>query len=103
MHKKYYKKTSLKNMNKSGKSAYFRHIFANNIFFLNGFEISMKFCVFWYLFDFFGEKVFKVILVLFSNFEAKRPKNGKKTENLFYKHVLEFDYAIINELVHPSC
>jgi hypothetical protein len=43
---------SLTNMSKSGKSAYFRHIFANNFFgtffknFFNGFEISVKFCVF---------------------------------------------------------
>jgi hypothetical protein len=44
--------TSLMIMSKSGKSAYFRHIFANNFFdtlfkdFFNGFEISVKFCVF---------------------------------------------------------
>jgi hypothetical protein len=40
-------------MSKSGKSAYFRHIFANNFFgckffenFFNGFEIIVKFCLF---------------------------------------------------------
>jgi hypothetical protein len=39
-------------MSKNEKSAYFRHFFANNFFgsffqnFSNGFEISVKFCVF---------------------------------------------------------
>jgi hypothetical protein len=39
-------------MSKSEKSAFFRHVFANNFFgtffqnFFNGFEISMKICVF---------------------------------------------------------
>ncbi len=53
--KKVISKTSLTNMSKSGKSAYFRHIFAANVLlvnffknFSNGFEISVKFCVFWY-------------------------------------------------------
>jgi hypothetical protein len=50
--KKVISKTSLTNMSKSEKSAYFRHVFANNFFgaffqtFFNGFEISVKFCVF---------------------------------------------------------
>ncbi len=50
--KKVIGKTSLTNMSKSEKSAYFRHVFNNNFFgaffqnFFNGFEISMKFCVF---------------------------------------------------------
>ena len=53
-HKKVISKISLTNMSKSEKSAYFRHIFANNFFvcifqtFFNGFEISVKFFVFWY-------------------------------------------------------
>ncbi len=47
-------KTSLTNMSKRKKSAYFLYVFANNSFFcciqnfFNGFEISEKFCVFWY-------------------------------------------------------
>jgi len=51
-------KTSLTNMSKSRKSAYFRHVFANNFFgtffknFFNVFEISVKFCVFYTFFDF---------------------------------------------------
>ncbi len=32
MHQKSYKQTSLNNMSKSEKSAYFRHIFANTFF-----------------------------------------------------------------------
>jgi len=42
-------------MSKSGKSEYFRHIFANNFFctfkkkLFKWFEISVKFWVFWYL------------------------------------------------------
>ncbi len=41
-------------MSKSEKSAYFRHVFANNFFgaffqnFINGFEISVKFFIFLY-------------------------------------------------------
>jgi hypothetical protein len=39
-------------MSKSGKTAYFGHVFANNFFWyiflnlINGFEISEQFCVF---------------------------------------------------------
>jgi hypothetical protein len=51
--KKVTSKTSLTNISKSEKRAYFRHVFANNFFlgaffqnFFNGFEISVKFCVF---------------------------------------------------------
>ncbi len=51
--------------------------------------------------DFFDEKkFFKVLLVLFANFEAKRAKNGsKKRKTFLFKHVLEFSYATINGLV----
>jgi hypothetical protein len=48
--------------------------------FFNGFEISVKFCVFWHLYQFFQKKFFFVILVLFSNFEAKRARNGSKNQ-----------------------
>jgi hypothetical protein len=50
--KKVTSKTSLTKMSKSGKSAYFHHDFASNFFctffknIFNGFEISLKFCVF---------------------------------------------------------
>jgi hypothetical protein len=51
--KKVISKTSLTNMSKSEISVYFLHVFTNNFFFdaffqnfVNGFEISVKFCVF---------------------------------------------------------
>jgi hypothetical protein len=51
-------------MSKSGKSAHFHHVFAYNFFWyiflnsFNGFEISVKFCVFLHLFDFFNKSFF---------------------------------------------
>jgi hypothetical protein len=50
-------------MSKNEKNAYFRHVFANNSFlyiflnFFNGFEISVKFCVF-YIHVEFLKKIF---------------------------------------------
>jgi hypothetical protein len=50
--KKVISKISLTNTSKRRKSAYFHHVFANNIFgtflknFFNRFEIGVKFCVF---------------------------------------------------------
>jgi hypothetical protein len=44
--KKVIRKTSLTNMSKSEKSAYFCHVFTNNFFCVHFFEISLKFCVF---------------------------------------------------------
>jgi hypothetical protein len=50
--KKVTSKTSLTNISKSEKSAYFRHVFANLFLgaffqnFFNWFEISVKFCIF---------------------------------------------------------
>jgi hypothetical protein len=79
-------------MSKSGNSSYFRHVFANNFFgtcfknFFNGFEISVKFCVFRYLFN-LKKKNFLGHISSFSNFEAKRAKNcSKKRKTFFYKH-----------------
>jgi hypothetical protein len=52
-------KTRLTNIRKSEKSGYFCHVFANNFFwcifqnFINGFEISVKFCIFGYPYWFF--------------------------------------------------
>jgi hypothetical protein len=63
--KKVISKTSLTNMSKSEKSAFFRHVFANNFFlkhFFNTFSTDSK----------------------LSNFDCKCAGNGsKKTENLF--------------------
>ncbi len=65
--------------------------------FFNGFEISVKF---WFFFTpfliFCKKKIFCVIFVLFSNFEAKRAKNGSKNQkSLFGKCVLDFNFAPI--------
>jgi hypothetical protein len=62
--KKVLSKISLTNKSKSEKSAFFRHIFANNFFgaffqnFLNGFEIRVKFCVFLHLYLNFSKKIY---------------------------------------------
>jgi hypothetical protein len=52
-----------------------------NIFF-NGFEISVKICVFLHLFSL--KKFFKVIFVLFSNYEAEHAKKGSKIKKRIY-------------------
>jgi hypothetical protein len=103
--KKVASKTSLKNMNKNEKSAFFRHVFANNFFW----------CIFSKLFQqirnqrrilrfltpfliFSKKKFFKghTVFVLFSYFDCKCAGNGpKKRKIFFYKCVLEF-------ILHPS-
>jgi hypothetical protein len=75
--KKVISKTSLTNMSKSEKSAFFRHVFANNFFLVHFFKPFDTF------FEFFKKFFLKVILVLFSNFDCMRRKRLKKTENLF--------------------
>jgi len=70
-HKKVIGKTNLMNMSKSGKSAYFRHVFANNFFVCNkkkifkGFEISVKFWVFYTHTEFLKKNFFVLLLVFF--------------------------------------
>ncbi len=101
--KKVISKTSFTNMSKSEKSAFFRHIFANNFFW----------CIFSKLFQrirnqreilrfltpflvFSKKNFFEVILVLFSNFDCKCAGNGsKKPKIFFYECILEFNYATI--------
>jgi hypothetical protein len=57
-------KTSLMNVIKSEKSAYFRKVFAYNFFryillnFFNEFEISVNFCLFWFPYWIFEENCF---------------------------------------------
>jgi hypothetical protein len=46
--------------------------------FLNGLEISLKFCISIPMFKFCEEKVFKVILALFKNFKAQFARNDSK-------------------------
>ncbi len=96
--KKVTSKTSLTNMSKSEKSAYFRHVFANNLF---GFIFSklfqrirnqreilrflipiLKFCL---------KNFFLLFLALFVHFDCKCAGNGsKKRKIFFYGCVLEF-------------
>jgi hypothetical protein len=64
--KKVKSKTSLTNMSKSGNNAYFRHVFAYNFIF----SLISTFCKLWL---------------------QMRTKRLKKTENLFYECVLEFN------------
>jgi hypothetical protein len=62
MHKKSYKQTSLTNMRKSEKRAYFCHVFSNSflgaflINFFNNFKISVKFCIFKPHIEYFNKK-----------------------------------------------
>ncbi len=64
--------------------------------FFNGFEISVKFCVLDTFFDFFKKNFFQVILVLFSNFEAKRAKIGSKNQKTYLVNVSQIS------ILHPS-
>ncbi len=64
--------------------------------FFNGFEISVKFCIFWHLFRFFKKKNFQVIFVLFSNFEAKRARNDSKNQKTYFVNVSKIS------ILHPS-
>ncbi len=67
-------KTSLMNMCKSENSAYFRHVFANNFFFVTVFKNFFKVLNF-------------LIKIFFCSFAHK---TAQKPENLFYDCVLEF-------------
>jgi hypothetical protein len=79
-------KTSLTNMSKSEKNAYFRYVFANNFFlvrFFKTFSTDSKSAFFDTFLDFFKKKIFKVILVLFSNFDRKCAGNSSKKGKSF--------------------
>jgi hypothetical protein len=87
-------KTSLTNISKSEKSAYFRHVFANNFFLVhfsklfqriqNQHEI-LRFLTPFLIF--FKKLFFLVILVLFPNFDCKCAVTAQKKENLFFMNV----------------
>jgi hypothetical protein len=62
-------------------------VFFNNSF--NGFEIS----VFWHLLWFFIKKFKYIIIVLFSNFEAKRAKNSSKNQKTYLVNVSRFQFC----------
>jgi hypothetical protein len=55
--------------------------------FFNGFEISVKFCVFDIIFYFFQKNIFWVILALCANFAAKCAKNGSKNQKTYFVNV----------------
>jgi hypothetical protein len=70
------------------------HVFANNLFlvhFFKTFSTDLKsarnFAFFDTFFDFSKKKFFKVILVLFSNFDCKCAGNGKKNGKCFFMNV----------------
>jgi hypothetical protein len=78
------------NMSKSGKNAYFRHVFAINFFvhFLKTFPTDLKSAwksAFFYThIEFLKTKIFLLLLAFFLNFECKCAQDGSK-------HVLEFN------------
>jgi hypothetical protein len=81
-------------MSKSGKSVDLGHVFANNFFryifvnFFNGFEISVKFCIFCYPDWICKEKIVLLILLFFLNFlTANVYETAPKKENLFFINV----------------
>jgi hypothetical protein len=96
--KKVTSKTSLTNISKSEKSAYFRHIFANNFFwvhFSNLFQrIRNQREILRFLIpklNFFNKNFFLLLLALFVHFDCKCAGNGsKKWKIFFYECVLEF-------------
>ncbi len=75
--KKVISKTSLTNSSKSEKRAFFRHVFVT-------------------FFDFVKKNFFFChISTFFELWLQMRKKRLKKTENLFYECILEFNYAPI--------
>jgi hypothetical protein len=101
--KKVISKTSLTNMSNSEKSAFFRHVFANNFFLVNFFKTfstdpkSAWNSAFFDTFSEFFKKYFFLghISTFFELWLQVRRKRLKKTENLFYECILEFNYATI--------
>jgi hypothetical protein len=70
-------------MSKSGKRAYFRHVLVHlKKNFFNGFEISVKFCVFYTHLEFLKKKNL-FALIIFVNFECKCAREGSKNGEPF--------------------
>ncbi len=90
------------NMSKSGKSAYFHHVFANNFFciFLKTFSTDLKSAwnsaVFDNHIEFLKGNFFFALISMFSKLWMQIPR--RKTKNLFYERILEFNMATINGL-----
>jgi hypothetical protein len=72
-------------MGKSEKSAYFSHTFFCAFFqnFFNGFEISVKFCIFGTHIEFLNEKFFLLLLALYLNFDSNAHKTAQKNGTFF--------------------
>jgi hypothetical protein len=88
--KKVISKISLTNMSKSEKSAYFRHVFANNFFLVRFFKTfstdsksAWNSAFFDTFLDFFKKKFFFGHNSTFSNFDCTCAGNGSKKKNLF--------------------
>ncbi len=89
--KKVTRKASLTNMSKSEKSAYFRHVFANNFFWVHFFQTfstesksAWNSAFFDTYIEFFNKKIFFALISTFCTLWLQmRRKRLKKTENLF--------------------
>ncbi len=82
-------------MSKSGKSEYFRHVFANNFFgiffknFFNGFDTAWNSAFFDTQIEFLKKIFFFALISIFFYFECKCAREGtKKRKN---SSVLEFN------------
>ncbi len=104
------KKLLVKNVMEKCTFFTFTHVrqtcFAYNFFcaffhnFFNRVEISVKFCVFWHLFEFFQKKFFLGhISTFFKLWRQTRKKRLKKSKNVFSKCVLDFNFAPIKASV----
>ncbi len=100
--KKVISKKSLTNMSKSEKSAFYRHVFANNYFLVHFFKTfstdskSAWNSAFFDTFSDFFKKFFFRSYCTFLNFDCKCAGNGsKKRKIFFYECILEFNYATI--------
>ncbi len=101
--KKSYKQTSLTNMSKSEKSAYFRQVFANNFFWVHFFKPFITdsksawiSAVFDTQIEFLRKNFFLALISTFLKLWLQmRRKRLKKRKIIFYECVLEFNYATI--------
>ncbi len=89
-------------MSESEKSAFFRHVFANNFFLVHFFKTfsmisksAWNSAFFDTFFDFFQKKFLGHISTFFELWLQMRRKRLKKTEIFFYECILEFNYATI--------
>jgi hypothetical protein len=60
---------------------------------INGFKTIIKFCVSFNRYCIFEKEFFDHISTAYTNFECKRGRNGRKSEQLFYECVLELNFA----------